>query len=485
MSIEFKLPAVGENVETAEIGSLRVAEGDVISADQVVMEIETDKAVFELPCPQAGKITKIHVKPGDTVKAGAVLLTVDESSAGAAGKREPQEKAAKSDKPEPESKPAKGQPSEAAPTEKPAPDAAKTAAPKTPAKSPEKGAPPAEKPAAATAVAKSAEPAEGAPASKPPRPPASQTDGEEPAPAPAGPATRRLARELGVDLHQVPGSGPGGRITSEDVQAYVRERLAALEPAPSPSAGAGLVSPPLPDFSQFGAIERQPLNKIMRTGAANVSLAWNVIPHVTQHEIADVTELEAARKRSSQSSTGKDGPKITMTVLAMKAVVSALKAFPRFNSSYDAATGEVILKRYYHIGIAVDTENGLMVPVIRSVDSKSVVQLAGELTEIARKARDRKLALADMQGGSFTITNLGGIGGTYFTPIVNYPEVAILGLSRTSQQQIVVDGEPRVRLMLPLSLSYDHRVINGADAARFIVKLASLLSDPFQLMSEV
>jgi pyruvate dehydrogenase E2 component (dihydrolipoamide acetyltransferase) len=269
------------------------------------------------------------------------------------------------------------------------------------------------------------------------------------------------------------------------VQAYVRERLAALEAAPTPSAGAGPVAPPLPDFSQFGSIERQPLNKIMRTGAANVSLAWNVIPHVTQHELADVTELEAARKRSSQSSTGKDGPKITMTVLAMKAVVSALKTFPRFNSSYDAASGEVVLKRYYNIGIAVDTENGLMVPVIRSVDSKSVVQLAGELTEIARKARDRKLAPADMQGGSFTITNLGGIGGTYFTPIVNYPEVAILGLSRTSQQQIVVDVEPRVRLMLPLSLSYDHRVINGADAARFIVKLASLLSDPFQLMSEV
>jgi pyruvate dehydrogenase E2 component (dihydrolipoamide acetyltransferase) len=486
MSIEFQLPAVGENVDTAEVGSLRVAAGDVISADQVVMEIETDKAVFELPCPHAGKITKIHVKPGDTVKAGAVLLTIDESSAGDSGKAEPEAKAASSDKPESESKVGKGQAAarEAAPAEKPAPAASNAPSAKAPEKSASPASPAAKKPAAATAVAKSAEPTQAGPANKPPRAaPASETDGEEPAPAPAGPATRRLARELGVDLHQVPGSGPGGRITSEDVQAYVRERLAA--PMPSPSVGAGLVVPPLPDFSQFGAIERQPLNKIMRTGAANVSLAWNVIPHVTQHELADVTELEAARRRSSQSSTGKDGPKITMTVLAMKAVVSALKTFPRFNSSYDAATGEVVVKRFYNIGIAVDTENGLMVPVIRSVDSKSVVQLAGELTEIAQKARDRKLALADMQGGSFTITNLGGIGGTYFTPIVNYPEVAILGLSRTSQQQIIVDGEPRVRLMLPLSLSYDHRVINGADAARFIVKLASLLSDPFQLMSEV
>jgi pyruvate dehydrogenase E2 component (dihydrolipoamide acetyltransferase) len=243
---------------------------------------------------------------------------------------------------------------------------------------------------------------------------------------------------------------------------------------------------PLPDFAQFGPIEKQPLNKIMRIGAANLSLAWNVIPHVTQHELADVTELDAARRRSLQSAPAKEGgPKITMTVLAMKAVVSALKTFPRFNASFDASRGEVIVKRYFNIGIAVDTENGLMVPVIRSVDTKSVVQLAGELTEMAQKARDRKLAPADFQGGSFTITNLGGIGGTYFTPIVNYPEVAILGMSRTSQQQVIVNGQPEIRLMLPLSLSYDHRVINGADAARFIVKLAGLLSDPFQLMSEV
>jgi len=242
----------------------------------------------------------------------------------------------------------------------------------------------------------------------------------------------------------------------------------------------------LPDFSQFGPIERQPLNKIMRTGATNLSLAWNIIPHVTQHELADVTDLEAARKRYVQMHSAKEGsPKITMTVLAMKAVVTTLKAFPRFNSSYDAATGEVVLKRYYHIGVAVDTENGLMVPVIRNVDSKSVLQLAAEIGDLAQRARERKLTLADMQGGAFTITNLGGIGGTYFTPIVNYPEVAILGMSRTSQQMVVIDGKPEVRLMLPLSLSYDHRVINGADAARFIVKLSGLLSDPFQLLSEV
>ncbi len=462
MSTEFKLPAVGENVDKAEVGSLRVAVGDVIAAGQTVMEIETDKAVFELPCPHAGKIAKIHVKPGDTVQTGALLLTIDESAA--AGSSPPAS--------EPASKPAPAA-AEAPKVEKAAP----VAPSKPPAPSP---APPA--------------PAVSAPAPSPRQPAAVSTSAttapvstaEENIPAPAGPSTRRMAREFGVNLHQVKGSGSGGRITSEDVQAYVRDRLAATETAPAAVSGSGIAVPPLPDFSQFGPIEKQPLNKIMRTGAANVSLAWNVIPHVTQHELADVTELEAARKRYSHASAGKDGgPKITMTVLAMKAVVSALKSFPRFNASYDAARGEAILKRYYNIGIAVDTENGLMVPVIRAVDTKSVLQLAGELTEIAQKARDRKLAMTDMQGGTFTITNLGGTGGTYFTPIVNYPEVAILGMSRTSQQQVIVNGAPEIRLMLPLSLSYDHRIINGADAARFIVKLAGLLSDPFQLMSEV
>ena len=475
MSIEFKLPAVGENIDKAEIGGLRVAEGDTITADQIVMEIETDKAVFELPCPTAGKVPKVHVKQGDTVQTGAPLLTIEEAAAAGDGQA----------------------------ASKPAPEKAAAAPPKkSPAVAPEgtEGSAGSRRPARQT---QSSSPKEAAPAPQPPKaapsaapaakaPPAAQvseTEGEEGTPAPAGPATRRLARELGVDLHDVQGSGPGGRITSEDVQAYVRERLAAPQGEPAPAAAvvrAGHALPPLPDFTAVGPLERQPLNKVMRTGAANVSLSWNVVPHVTQHDLADVTELEAARKRYSDSAAAKSGgPKITMTVLAMKAVVTALKAFPKFNSSYDASRGEVVLKKYYNLGIAVDTEQGLLVPVIHSVDTKSVLQLAGELAELAQKARDRKLVPAEMQGGSFTITNLGGIGGTYFTPIVNYPEVAILGMSRTTQQQVVIDGAPQIRLMLPLSLSYDHRVINGADAARFIVKLSRLLSDPFQLMSEV
>ena len=446
MSIEFKLPEVGENIEKADIGNLKVAVGDTIEANQVVMEVETDKAVFELPCPHAGKITQIHVKPGQTVTVGAPLLTI-EAASGAATSAPPKSSPAPAESKAAEQKAAAPKPAEA----KPAPAA--TAAPAAP-----------KAPAAAAAPA---------------------TNGEPSAPAPAGPATRRLARELGVDLYRVSGSGPGGRITPEDVQAYVRNILSGGAGAPS-SAGGAIAVPPLPDFSQFGEVERQPLNKLTKTAAANLSLSWQVVPHVTQHELADVTELEAARKRYSQGSGAKEGaPKVTMTILAMKALVTALKAFPKFNSSYDAATGEVVVKKYFNVGVAVDTENGLVVPVVRNVDSKSVLQLAAEVTDLAKKARDRKLAIADMQGGSFTITNLGGIGGTYFTPIVNYPEVAILGMSRSSLQQVIVNGKPEIRLMLPLSLSYDHRVVNGADAARFIVKLSGLLSDPFQLLSEV
>lgn len=453
MAFEFKLPSVGENVDKADVGNLRVKVGDVIEAQQVVMEIETDKAVFELPCPQAGRITAIHVKPGTQVSVGTPLMTLEAVGAGAA---------------------APPAPTPAAPPPPPPKATAAPPAPVTPAPAPVT-APPA--PVATAPVAPAAAVTTTAPAS-------TGMNGSEVPPAPAAPATRRLARELGVDLHKVKGNGPGGRITQEDVQAYVKSVMTS-SPAPVASGG-GVVAPPLPDFSQFGPIERQPLNKIMRTGATNLSLAWNVIPHVTQHELADVTDLEAARKRYAQShATKSGGVKITMTVLAMKAVVTALKSFPRFNASYDPATGEVILKKYFHIGVAVDTENGLMVPVIRNVDSKSVLQLAAEIGDLAARARDRKLTLADMQGGTFTITNLGGIGGTYFTPIVNYHEVAILGMSRTSHQSVVIEDKPEVRLMLPLSLSYDHRVINGADAARFIVKLSGLLSDPFQLLSEV
>jgi pyruvate dehydrogenase E2 component (dihydrolipoamide acetyltransferase) len=251
-------------------------------------------------------------------------------------------------------------------------------------------------------------------------------------------------------------------------------------PAAATAPGFGIVqAAPLPDFSKFGPIEKLPMNKIFRTAASNLHAAWVTIPHVTQHDLADITELESARKRYVKANP--NSPKITMTAIMIKAVVGALKAFPNFNSSVDMVSGELVLKQYYHIGVAVDTPNGLVVPVIRNCDQKNVLQVAAELTDIAGRARDRKLKTEEMQGASFTITNLGGIGGTAFTPIVNYPEVAILGMSRGINQLVLEDGQVAERLMLPLSLSYDHRAVNGADAARFIVKLSGSLTNFFEL----
>ena len=441
MSVEFKLPAVGENIEKADIGVIHVKEGDVITADQIVVEVETDKAVFELPCGIAGKVVKLLVKRGDSVKVGQPLLSIEAGAADAS----------------------------AAPAQAPA-------------------APEAAKPAAASpAAAPASTPSSAGPAIAPPArsggatTAAAETNGSNgllPPPA-AGPATRRLARELGVDLKRIRGTGPGGRITPVDVHA-------AAQRATGGGGGGGVVIPPLPDFTQYGQVERQPQSKLLKTAAANLSLSWQVIPHVTQHELIDVTDLEAGRKRFVPAhAKSPEKPKVTMTVLAVKAAVAALKAFPQFNASYDAATSEVLYKRYYNIGIAVDTEHGLVVPVVKEADKKSVLQIAQEITDLATKARARKLSPSEMQGGSFTITNLGGIGGSFFTPIVNYPEVAILGMSRASQQYLIQDDKPEIRLMMPVSLSYDHRVINGADGARFITKLAQLLTDPLALLSEV
>jgi len=291
-------------------------------------------------------------------------------------------------------------------------------------------------------------------------------------PVPAGPATRRLARKLNVELEQVEGTGePGGRVMPEDV---VRAHLVQ-----SPGASA----PELPDFDKFGPTERSERNKIAQVATEHLARSWRLIPHVTQHGRADLTDLEKAR-RDYNENAGDGAAKVTPTALVAAAVVAALKEFPQFNSSLDAQRNELILKRYYHIGFAVDTEQGLLVPVIRDVDQKSIQDVAGELAELAEKARARQLKKEQMEGGTFTISNQGGIGGASFTPIVNWPEVAILGLSRAEMTVKLRDGSPVERLILPLSLSYDHRVINGADAARFIVRLSELLSDFETLLIE-
>ncbi len=426
--VEFRLPEVSEGVTKVDVASVAVKVGDTIASGAVVCEVETDKAVAEINCPHAGTITAVHIKPGTTIPIGELLLTINASSGAPAA------------------------PSAPAPAPK---AAAEVAAPK-----------------AAPAPVASSAPASPAAAI------ATRPDGP---PAPAGPATRRLARKLGVNLKLVKGSAAGGRVTIEDVEAYVRDRMAQPSvPAAASAPGFGIVqAQPLPDFSKFGPVEKQPMNKIFRTAASNLHAAWVTIPHVTQHDLADITELEAARKRYVKANA--NSPKITMTAIMIKAVVGALKAFPNFNSSVDMVSGELVIKQYYHIGVAVDTPNGLVVPVIRNCDQKNILQVAAELTEIATKARDRKLKTEDMQGGTFTITNLGGIGGTAFTPIVNYPEVAILGMSRSINQLVLENGQVTERMMLPLSLSYDHRAINGADAARFIVKLSGSLTNFLEL----
>ncbi|MGH7143516.1 MAG: 2-oxo acid dehydrogenase subunit E2, partial [Planctomycetota bacterium] len=317
-----------------------------------------------------------------------------------------------------------------------------------------------------------------------------KSDGTRP-PAPASPAVRKMARQLGVDLYRVKGSGPGGRIKQEDLEAHVKESLKALQESPAGFAPGLAKAAALPDFAQWGPVERVAVKGIRRATAEAMAVAWAMAPRVTQFDEADITEVEAGRQRFevARQKSGKKGGKLTVTVLAMKAVVAALKAFPQVNASYDPAAQEIILKKYYHIGVAVDTEHGLVVPVIRDVDRKSARDLALELEAVAEKARARKLEIADMRGGTFTISNLGGVGGTNFTPIVNYPEVGILGIARAKKTVVVGDdndlSKAQIRLMCPLALSYDHRVVDGADGARFLSKVAKLLSDPLQLAIEI
>ena len=461
MAVQFSLPEVSEGVDSAEVSEIHVAEGDVIETGQTVMEVETEKAVAPVECPHAGTVTKIHVSEGDTVPVGGTLLTIEATSdvpaaAGAAagggsgGSQTTSAQIASARR-------ASGTGAEPVSTSHPEP------------------APP------AGAFPFRGEGGSNGSASRPP--------------APAAPSVRRLARELGVDLHAVSGSARGGRILAEDVKAFAEgggagdRRLSVpgrggVDPALLPvrgGAGAPMAAPDLPDFAQYGEISRERMNKLSRTAAANLSYAWQAIPHVTQQDEADITDLEAARK-AFVDGPGRNGPKVTMTAILVKACVAALKEHPQFNASLDLGSGEVILKHYYHIGIAVDTDAGLMVPVLRDADQKSILQIATDLTDIAVRARDRKLSMDEMRGGTFTISNLGGIGGSFFTPIVNYPEVAILGVSRGRKELALNDGQPVERLKLPLSLSYDHRVINGADGARFIKSLNGNLSDFMTLL---
>ena len=440
---EARVPDIGDNKDVPVI-ELLVAVGDAVVKDQGLVTLESDKATMEVPAPFDGVVRELKVKVGDELSEGSVVAIIEASAGGAA--EVPAAKAA----------------APAAPA--PAAAAAVTAAPAAPA---------------AAAPARVAAPAV---ASAPASPPvAFDANALLPGSVPhASPAVRVFARELGVDLARVAGTARGGRITKEDVQAFVKAALAGGG-APRAAAGGGggldLIPWPKVDFAKFGPVERKPLSRIQKLSGANLSRNWAMIPHVTQFDDADITEMEAFRKRLGEEN--KD-VKVTPLVFLIKAVVAALKKYPAFNASLEG--DELVLKQYFHVGIAVDTPDGLVVPVIRDADRKGLIELARELGEISAKAREKKLSPADMQGGCFSISSLGGVGGTAFTPIINAPEVAILGVSRSAMKPVWNGQAFEPRLVLPLSLSYDHRVIDGAAAARFTSYLSQVLGDLRRLL---
>ncbi len=460
MSVEFKLPDLGEGIHEAEILAVKVKEGDTVAEDQAILEVETDKAVVEIPCPVAGVVEKVHVAEGDIVTVGTVMITFRVE---AESKQEPE--------------PAAGKKQDASPvTSKSAPQ---VSAPKGVALD-----------GRASELKRSG-------------------------PIPATPATRRMAREMGVDLKLVRATGPAGRVLKEDVRAFaegvVGSALSGTATIPSGPSQAGgsrthrgapqgpartrepaepfvaqpLVAQPveLPNFEKYGPVERVPLRSIRRKIALNMTQSWSHIPHVTHFDEADVTQLDEFLKKNEKRMLDR-GVRLTLTVFMVKAVVMGLRQYPQFNSSLDESTGEIIHKHFYNVGIAVATERGLIVPVIRDADQKTLNQIAGELADIAQKTREGKIELERLQGGTFTITNSGAIGGTGMVPIVNFPEAAILGMARASQKPVIRNGNIQPATLLPLALSFDHRIADGAEAAYFVRHVAGCLEEPLQLLLE-
>ncbi len=446
---EFRLQELGENISQGDLVRLMIAPGAKVSEGQPVMELETDKAVVEVPSTVSGVVNEVKVKEGEKIKVGQVIFTLQ----GAASSQ--------SEPTRPPSKPVEHVSGQTGAR------LAFQAAIRAEGKTEEQALPPDQpqpRPASFSMPAQLGKVA--------------GTEHREA--VPAAPHTRRLAREIGVDIYSVKGTGPGGRISEDDVKAHAKAALAtASNVAQAPRAGH-FVAPKLPDFSKWGKIERVSMRGVRRKTAEHLAESWNTIPHVTQHDRADITELEQLRARFAPKAE-QAGGKMTITAIALKVCAAALKVFPQFNATIDMEKEEIIYKQYISIGVAADTDRGLLVPVIRDVDKKNIVELAVELSQISQKAREKKITLADMEGGTFTITNLGGIGGTAFTPIVNHPEVAILGLSRSRMEPEWIGGKFEPRLILPLSLSYDHRLIDGADAARFLRWVAEAFEQPFLL----
>jgi pyruvate dehydrogenase E2 component (dihydrolipoamide acetyltransferase) len=427
--VEFTLPDIGD-FHDVDVVEVLVSVGQRVEKEQSLIVLESDKATMEIPSPVAGVIEALHVGVGDRVNEGDPIAVI-RAEGGV-----------------PEAKPATRPQPPAAPAPKPEPAAAHAPAHRAEAEPEAAAAPEAERAEAASSRVR----------------------------AHAGPSVRRLARELGVDLALVPGTARKGRITKEDVQKFVKASLSGGTAAGVPLAGVAVAAPLDIDFSKWGETRLEPLNRVRRISSANLHRSWVTVPHVTQFDEADITELDAFRSAQKEEAARRK-VKLTFLPFVVKAVTAALREFPHFNASLDRTGESLIVKQYFHIGVAVDTENGLLVPVIRDADRKGLFDLAAELEDLSSRARSRRLRPADLQGGSFSISSLGGIGGTFFTPIVNHPEVAILGVSRMEWKPVWKDGAFVPRLMLPLSLSYDHRVIDGADAVRFTRRLAALLGD--------
>ena len=433
MAIDIKLPHLGENIEAGQVVKVFVKVGDHVEKNQNILELETDKASIEIPVDVAGTVKKIHVKEGDTIPVDAVFLTVEEA-ASAQPTVEKTDEAVKKDTKDTGAVHVDLSPSQLTPSYSDDHDAGKS-------------------------VDNVNRPKEFSP---PPR-----------TLVPAAPSTRRFAREIGIDITQVSGSGPGGRISIADVKDHSKQLNRNLFGV----AGSKSGTKSLPDFAKWGDIRVESLSHIRTKTAENLSYSWATIPHVTQFHKADITKVEQQRRDLAHLAEAA-GAKLTITAIILKIVAAALRKFPRFNASLDIPNNVIIYKDYYHIGVAVDTDRGLIVPVIRDVDRKNILTLCVELAEVADLARKKKTSLDEMQGGTFTVSNLGGIGGTSFTPIVKWPEVAILGVARSTTEATYVDGEFVPRLMIPLALSYDHRVIDGADGARFLQWIVTCLENP-------
>jgi pyruvate dehydrogenase E2 component (dihydrolipoamide acetyltransferase) len=447
---EFRLQELGENISEGDLVRLMIAPGAKVSEGQPVMELETDKAVVEVPSSVSGIVNEVKVKEGEKIKVGQVIFTLQGAAPAPAETVRPQ------------SRPVEHV------TGQHGARLAFQAAIRAEGKTEEQALPPDQprpRPAAFSMPVQLGKVA--------------GTEYREP--VPAAPHTRRLAREIGVDIYEVQGTGPGGRIGEDDVKAHAKALVNAAGTATQVPPRAGhFIEPKLPDFAKWGKVERVSMRGVRRKTAEHLAESWNTIPHVTQHDRADITELEQLRARFAPKAE-QAGGKMTVTAIALKVCAAALKVFPQFNASIDMEKTEIVYKQYIHIGVAADTDRGLLVPVIRDVDKKNIVELAVELSQLSQKAREKKITIADMEGGTFTITNLGGIGGTAFTPIVNHPEVAILGLSRSRLEPEWIGGKFEPRLILPLSLSYDHRLIDGADAARFLRWVAEAFEQPFLL----